>query len=121
MRVQTVRHDNSIDRIDRIDPYHSHRLFSVLHQNQHPGFAALAGGSIGATNGAFQAQLDNSFDSLLNFDTNEYVYGSSSFSALQYSHSVSGEHSTRRAGIASRSVLFDMTGIIHKCKLQSSR
>lgn len=97
-----------INSVDAFDPYHSHPLFSVLHQNQQSGFEAFAGGPIGATNGAQLDDTQGAFDSLFNFDINEYLDGSNGFSATQYSHPVPGEHSNSLTGIPSESVFSDM-------------
>ena len=67
------------------------QLISALHENQQP--ASEAGAVIGANHdGVFQApdNIQNSFDSLLNFGSNEYHYGLSGFTPSQSSLSVLG-------------------------------
>ena len=64
---------------------------------------------------SYKALLGNtqgSTDLLLNLDRNEYPPGSSSFSDIQNSHSVPGEHSTSRTAVPSQSVLSVMTKTI---------
>ena len=70
--------------------------------------------------GAFQAQSNNiqdSFDSLMDFGSNGYHYGLSGFLPFQSSLPVLGEPSSART--SARSVLYNKTEVLNKYNLQT--
>ncbi len=78
---------------------YSNPLLSALNEIQHTALEAYPGAVIGANDGAIQAASDNmqdSFGSLLDFDSNGYFYGSSGFSDFQSSLPVLGGPSGAR-------------------------
>ena len=88
---------------------------SACNENQQPAHGAYAGAATGANDAAFQTESEdvlNPFNTFLNFDSTEYIYGLSGF---QSSLPVLGGPSGVRT--SARSVLYHKKEVINQCEL----